>query len=42
MIETFTARYGASTGDVTAEEMHAARALVDAKFGTETWTHRVP
>lgn len=42
MIETFTARYGASRGDVTAEEMAEARKLVDAKFGTEKWTHRVP
>ncbi|HLR44549.1 MAG TPA: biotin/lipoate A/B protein ligase family protein, partial [Brevibacterium sp.] len=42
MIDTFTERYGARTGEVTDEEMAGARALVEERFGTEAWTHRVP
>lgn len=42
MIETFTAKYGARTGEVTGQEMAAAQELVEEKFGTEKWTRRVP
>jgi lipoate-protein ligase A len=42
MAGTFTDLYGASTGDVTAEELAKARQLVAEKFGTEDWLYRVP
>ncbi len=42
MIDTFTARYGATAGEITADEFAKAEALVAAKFGMETWTMRVP
>jgi lipoate-protein ligase A len=42
MAGTFTDLYGASAGDVTAEELAKARQLVTEKFGTEDWLYRVP
>jgi lipoate-protein ligase A len=42
MAGTFTDLYGASAGDVTAEELAKARQLVAEKFGTEDWLYRVP
>ncbi len=42
MIDTFIARYGARRAELTAEEMDGAQKLVDTKFGTQKWTHRVP
>lgn len=41
-IETFTTLYGAEPGTVTDEEYAAAQALVDTKFATSAWLHRVP
>lgn len=42
MINTFTGRYGASLGELTDADIAAAQKLVDEKFATEEWTHRVP
>ncbi|WP_245579921.1 lipoate--protein ligase family protein [Brevibacterium album] len=42
MIETFVSRYGAVRADLAPEEIAAAEALVESKFGTPEWTHRVP
>ncbi|GAA2103906.1 biotin/lipoate A/B protein ligase family protein [Brevibacterium salitolerans] len=42
MIDTFVTRYGAVRADLRPEEIAAAEALVESKFGTEEWTHRVP
>jgi len=42
MKETFTGLYGATEGDVTAEEYAKATELVANKFGTEEWLNRVP
>ncbi|MGO3053977.1 MAG: lipoate--protein ligase family protein, partial [Brevibacterium aurantiacum] len=42
MANTFADRYGASFDTFTADELDKAQALVDEKFGTEKWTHRVP
>ncbi|MDO4919692.1 biotin/lipoate A/B protein ligase family protein [Kocuria sp.] len=39
---TFTDRYGARVGKVTDSELAAARDLVEHKFGTQEWIHRVP
>lgn len=39
---TFTARYGATTGEVTEAEYAAAKQLVTEKFDTEAWLQRVP
>ena len=42
MADTFASRYGATFGTYTPEELKRAEELVDEKFGTEKWTHRVP
>lgn len=42
MKSTFTGLYGSTAGEVTAEELARAEALVAEKFGTEEWLHRVP
>jgi lipoate-protein ligase A len=42
MKATFTGLYGSTPGEVTADEAAKARQLVDEKFGTEEWLHRVP
>ncbi|MCU1404838.1 MAG: lipoate--protein ligase [Glaciihabitans sp.] len=42
MIATFTGLYGATTGEVTEDELAKARVLVETKFGTEEWLQRVP
>jgi lipoate-protein ligase A len=42
MEQTFTRLYGATSGDVTPEELARAEALVTEKFGTEEWLYRVP
>lgn len=42
MIETFVSRYPATRGELTDAELERARTLVDEKFATEQWTHRVP
>ena len=42
MAETFASRYGADYGTYTEAELERAHALVDEKFGTDKWTHRVP
>ncbi|GAB2984541.1 lipoate--protein ligase family protein [Frigoribacterium salinisoli] len=40
--QTFAARYGATPGTVTADELAAAEALVASKFSTPEWLRRVP
>ncbi|MFT4228839.1 MAG: lipoate--protein ligase family protein [Microbacterium sp.] len=40
--ETFTTLYGAVEGHITEEEYAEAEALVEAKFATDTWLHRIP
>lgn len=42
MIDAFRARTGAVPGELTAEDLAAGERLVEEKFGTEEWTHRVP
>ncbi|MEO7122661.1 MAG: biotin/lipoate A/B protein ligase family protein [Lacisediminihabitans sp.] len=42
MEATFVGLYGATSDDVTPEELAKARQLVDEKFGTEEWLYRVP
>ncbi|GAA4699831.1 lipoate--protein ligase family protein [Kocuria gwangalliensis] len=39
---SFTARYDAVAGEITAEELAAARDLVRSKFATPDWINRVP
>lgn len=39
---TFHALTGAEVGSISAEEYAAAEALVESKFATEAWLHRVP
>ncbi|CAL8897896.1 lipoate--protein ligase A [Kocuria varians] len=39
---TFTDRYAARIGKVSDSELAAARELIEHKFGTEEWIHRVP
>ena len=41
-LEFFRARYDTQDSSYTAEELAAARDLVDTKFGTQEWTARVP
>ena len=41
-IDTFVQRYGARTAELTPEEMAGAQKLVDEKFATQKWIHRVP
>ncbi|MFD3457798.1 biotin/lipoate A/B protein ligase family protein [Streptomyces sp. NPDC058691] len=42
MVDSFRARYGLTTGQVTAEELARAEELAATKFGTPEWTARVP
>ena len=42
MTRVFRARTGAADGQLSQEELDAGRRLVEEKFGTEEWTHRVP
>ncbi|MCU1545227.1 MAG: Lipoate--protein ligase [Homoserinimonas sp.] len=42
MIATFTGLYGASRDDITDDELAKAKQLVEEKFATEAWLHRVP
>ncbi|MGD7001703.1 lipoyl protein ligase domain-containing protein [Corynebacterium halotolerans] len=42
LLETFRDRYGAATVELSDADLAQARELVDTKFGTEEWTHRVP
>lgn len=41
-IETFSTLYGAEPGRITADEYAEAEALVESKFATDAWLHRVP
>ncbi|MEX3504978.1 biotin/lipoate A/B protein ligase family protein [Corynebacterium sp. LK2510] len=40
--EAFVSRYGGSTSELDSETLNAARELVDAKYTSQAWTHRVP
>lgn len=42
MMEVFCERYGATPSELTDAELASARRLVDLKFGTAEWLHRVP
>lgn len=42
LVEVFTARHSATTGYITNEELKLAETLVEEKFLTEEWLHRVP
>ncbi len=42
MEATFRGLYGLVDGEVTAEELARAQTLVDEKFSTQEWLHRVP
>jgi lipoate-protein ligase A len=42
MKQTFAGLYGATEGDLTAEEYAEAERLVTEKFGTDEWLYRVP
>ncbi len=42
LTRTFTDRYSAGVGKVSDSELATARELVEHKFGTEGWIHRVP
>ncbi|SEB45358.1 lipoate-protein ligase A [Paramicrobacterium humi] len=42
MKQVFVSQTGATMGGVTPEEYAAAEALVDSKFSTDAWLHRVP
>jgi lipoate-protein ligase A len=39
---TFSRRYRTTPSDYTADELEQAQRLVDDKFATPEWTHRVP
>ena len=39
---SFTDRYDAAAGEITAEELATARELVRTKFATPEWINRVP
>lgn len=41
-LTTFEKRYATKRSDYTEAELDAARKLVDEKFSTAEWTHRVP
>jgi len=41
-LQTFRRRYATHESDYTEAELAEARELVDAKFSTKEWTHRVP
>ena len=42
LTRTFADRYGARVGSVSDSELAAALKLVEHKFATEAWIHRVP
>ena len=42
MQRTFANSYGAVEQELSEEDLAAAQELVERKFGTEEWTHRVP
>ena len=42
MKQTFINRYGAAEASLSDEDFAAAQHLIDTKYGTEGWTHRVP
>lgn len=42
LMNTFISRYPAETGQLSDDDIAAAEKLVEDKFGTEAWTHRVP
>ncbi|MDP9850741.1 lipoate--protein ligase family protein [Corynebacterium lowii] len=42
LVAAFEARYAAVPGVLSEEDVAAARRLVEEKFGTREWTHRVP
>ena len=42
LMNTFISRYPAETGQLSDDDIAAAEKLVEEKFGTEAWTHRVP
>jgi lipoate-protein ligase A len=41
-ISTFSTLYGAVPGRITDEEYAEAEALVETKFSSDAWLHRVP
>lgn len=41
LISTFTSRYDSRLGELDEATLAAAHELVESKFGTEEWTHRV-
>lgn len=42
LVDTFTTRYGATPGAITADERARAQELVRTKFSTPEWLQRVP
>lgn len=42
MVDTFAERYGATTREVTADELSRAEALAEEKFMSSEWIQRVP
>ncbi len=42
MITTFRTRHGLTEGSLTTDELSRAKELVDTKFGTDGWLHRIP
>lgn len=42
MLDTFRSLHGLTPGELTADELAAAERLVEEKFATEEWLHRVP
>ena len=41
-LKHFASRYGTVAGSYTDEEIARAAQLVDERFSTPEWTHRVP
>ncbi|MFJ3031280.1 biotin/lipoate A/B protein ligase family protein [Rothia terrae] len=42
LIDTFTSRYASHMGKLSEADLAAGQKLVDEKFSTEQWRHRVP
>ncbi|AGF72084.1 lipoate--protein ligase family protein [Corynebacterium halotolerans] len=42
LVDEFSNRYGARPAELPQADLDAAAQLVEEKFGTEAWTHRVP
>ncbi|MDE1653718.1 lipoate--protein ligase family protein [Actinotignum sanguinis] len=40
--DVFTQKYGASQGEITAEDLRVAQERYDKKFSTPEWIHRLP